>query len=685
MVINKALMKMKKSLSRSTSNASTNSRSQSEAASKSSSGSAASSAAEADLHLERNIETPGERDILLGRGRTSWSHSGNQQFRTFVGMYLKKYTESKSRADKTKTVHLIYEEIIEAGGRFLKLDTGTGTWYQVGRSVAREKIAHTLRDAIGLRIKLTVPDDDALGGASGADAANILLGGGGSRAAAQRKKTSTRKLGSTSSLTASKSKSGGAGIFAHKQQQQIQQQRQQEQAKPKLTSPFPLFSPATVSATRTAASASDHQAHSRLFVSNEPRPDDSVSAEEVLSCSTATLSNVSLHNSSQAGASKSNQLESGESGSGSGSDPQRSASVKRKKSCEKGNTRVFNLGDSRPSQRSDHSSVRSADKKSFNDLVNSMITELDEDRHTNKDGTSSTVPSTTPSAKVNAAALINKQRQEQRAHEQRVHDQRVHEQRVHEERVHEQRLQEQIRLRQEQEGQPGHNNGNRHDFDRESATMITLADDDISAGFSAMSLETSKSGRSFKSMGRSKGDSKHSNEGSKNSAMFELSEEFRTARSHNTTPSPTAGMIGNVGIPAMHDQDLLLRHRGKVANCAQPLMFDNGGPVHHNQHGYNSHDDDNCGASFGGGSMDWAKGVDVVSDMGSLDDFSLASKETTGYASLTKNSRVQPAPIREKHESSQDSRRQESSMDSSEKSSETEREWRKTLQALRSS
>jgi hypothetical protein len=107
-----------------------------------------------------NIRDPGDRDILLGRGRTSWGHTGNQEFRYFVGAYLKTYTESKNRNEKTHTVHLIYDEIIKSGGRFLKLDCATNTWYQVGKNVAREKIAHALRDAIGLRIKLTSTDGD---------------------------------------------------------------------------------------------------------------------------------------------------------------------------------------------------------------------------------------------------------------------------------------------------------------------------------------------------------------------------------------------------------------------------------------------------------------------------------------------------------------------------------------------
>jgi hypothetical protein len=674
MVINKALLKMKRSLTRSNAISSTGQSSNGSSSSSKatvpndasngssysiggsttgnnttgSTGSANSSVTD-EQNLERNIELPGERDILLGRGRTSWSHTGNQQFRSFVGLYLKRYTDCKSRVDKTKTVHLIYDEIIHAGGRFLKLDTGTGTWYQVGKSVAREKIAHTLRDAIGLRIKLTAPEMPVESGPSGADAAKVLLGGD-SRSTSQRKKQNPRAGGSA---LASKSNTGGVSIFSRKPEEEKV-----------FASPFPLFFP---------AAANDYQ-RSRLFVASEVRPDDSVSADEVLSCSTATLSNVSVHNSSQAGGNKSVQHESGDTVSGSGN-LQKAASKKQAKETKSAaalSQRELGGFPPRASQQrtgatsGNSGSVRSADKKCFNDLVNSMLTELGEEPPKNKEGASST-PSqlSTPIGPKMTAADMRRQQHEQRTHDQRMHDQRMHEQR---------------RAHQEQLLHPDDPN-----FDIKSAA-ITLADDDISAGFSTMSLETSRSGRSVKSgnmsTSRSKCDSKCSmGEGSQNTVMFELSEEFRT-RTHTTALSPTVGLVGNVGVQSMQEHDLLLRHRGKVANSAQPSFFGDGRPAHHTQAGLYHHDD---AASLGGGSMDWAKGLDVVSDFGSLDDFSLASKETGFSSVVTKNPRIRPAPTREKFGNSQDSRKQESSMDSSEKSSETEREWRRTLQALRSS
>ena len=90
----------------------------------------------------------------MGRGRTSWGHIGNRWFRNIVGLHLKQYMDTNSRPEKSKIVQTIYDELMDAGGRFLKLDQSSGLWYPVDRKMAREKIAHALRDAVGMRIKL---------------------------------------------------------------------------------------------------------------------------------------------------------------------------------------------------------------------------------------------------------------------------------------------------------------------------------------------------------------------------------------------------------------------------------------------------------------------------------------------------------------------------------------------------
>ena len=114
---------------------------------------------------QSTVVNPEDFDILLGRGRTSWGHVGNKRFRSFVGVHLKQYQGTNSRTEKSKTVDAIYDDIMKVGGRFLRQDTATGLWHPVERKMAREKIAHALRDAVNQRIKTndtTVTGDSIL-------------------------------------------------------------------------------------------------------------------------------------------------------------------------------------------------------------------------------------------------------------------------------------------------------------------------------------------------------------------------------------------------------------------------------------------------------------------------------------------------------------------------------------------
>jgi hypothetical protein len=101
-----------------------------------------------------SIHTPLDSDILLGRSKASWNHVGNRKFRVFVGLHLKRYMEAATRLEKTMVVNAVVESVQQAGGRFLKLNKD-GMWYVVSQKEAREKVGHALRDAVGLRIKLS--------------------------------------------------------------------------------------------------------------------------------------------------------------------------------------------------------------------------------------------------------------------------------------------------------------------------------------------------------------------------------------------------------------------------------------------------------------------------------------------------------------------------------------------------
>ena len=104
--------------------------------------------------LAKNITKPADFDILLGRGKTSFNHVGNRRFRVFINLHLRRYMDASTRMDKTVVVNSVVEAIHEAGGRFLKEDLRSKSWYQVATKTAREKVGHALRDAVGMRLKM---------------------------------------------------------------------------------------------------------------------------------------------------------------------------------------------------------------------------------------------------------------------------------------------------------------------------------------------------------------------------------------------------------------------------------------------------------------------------------------------------------------------------------------------------
>uniref|UniRef100_A0A6U1PBE7 DUF6824 domain-containing protein n=1 Tax=Cyclophora tenuis TaxID=216820 RepID=A0A6U1PBE7_CYCTE len=90
---------------------------------------------------------PGNYDVLCGRGKSALNHIGNRRFRTVVAYHLPKYLALKSRSDKTSLAMKIVASVRSQGGQFLKQDPDTHVWYEIGDKMARDKVAHALRDA----------------------------------------------------------------------------------------------------------------------------------------------------------------------------------------------------------------------------------------------------------------------------------------------------------------------------------------------------------------------------------------------------------------------------------------------------------------------------------------------------------------------------------------------------------
>lgn len=87
----------------------------------------------------------GQRDVLLGRSRKSYSHSGNVVFRELVSKHVDRYQKKTSRTAKAALLTELVCRVHETGGRFLRYDGDT--WTEVPEKTAKEKVSHALRDA----------------------------------------------------------------------------------------------------------------------------------------------------------------------------------------------------------------------------------------------------------------------------------------------------------------------------------------------------------------------------------------------------------------------------------------------------------------------------------------------------------------------------------------------------------
>lgn len=92
------------------------------------------------------------KDILCGRGTTTFSHAGTQRFRSYIARSMDAYISAPGRAAKTKLVQRLTDEIFNEGLVFWKKDAQK-IWCRLSLKEAREKVGHTLRDSTDGRIK----------------------------------------------------------------------------------------------------------------------------------------------------------------------------------------------------------------------------------------------------------------------------------------------------------------------------------------------------------------------------------------------------------------------------------------------------------------------------------------------------------------------------------------------------
>jgi len=94
---------------------------------------------------------PSDFDVVCAKGREAFNHPGNQRFRITIANHLQRYSQAKSKLQKSslvdEIVDMVRKESGDVGG-FVRQDTRTGLWYEIGDHHAREKVGHGFREAL---------------------------------------------------------------------------------------------------------------------------------------------------------------------------------------------------------------------------------------------------------------------------------------------------------------------------------------------------------------------------------------------------------------------------------------------------------------------------------------------------------------------------------------------------------
>lgn len=88
-------------------------------------------------------------DVLCGRGKTSFNHSGNIRFRHIISQAIDEYRAATSKWEKSLVAARLVSVIHSSGGRFLKQKKDNeDEWYELSSSESKSKVSHAIRDAI---------------------------------------------------------------------------------------------------------------------------------------------------------------------------------------------------------------------------------------------------------------------------------------------------------------------------------------------------------------------------------------------------------------------------------------------------------------------------------------------------------------------------------------------------------
>ena len=90
---------------------------------------------------------PREYDVICARGNQAWNNPGNKLLRALVQKGKQQYGDATTKIQRSMVVTDIVNAIREKGNAFIKLDTKTGQWQDIGDYLSREKVSQLLRNA----------------------------------------------------------------------------------------------------------------------------------------------------------------------------------------------------------------------------------------------------------------------------------------------------------------------------------------------------------------------------------------------------------------------------------------------------------------------------------------------------------------------------------------------------------
>jgi hypothetical protein len=117
--------------------------------------------------MSNQIVAPHEHDVLSGRGNFVNYHAGNEHFRALVRKHKVAYVACP-KPQKGQFSKMIVDEIknLNPPGRFLKQDSSTKLWYDIGEKKALDKTRQALREGAPDIMKELTPEDEGYEGGS---------------------------------------------------------------------------------------------------------------------------------------------------------------------------------------------------------------------------------------------------------------------------------------------------------------------------------------------------------------------------------------------------------------------------------------------------------------------------------------------------------------------------------------